>query len=1102
MKNLCFAQSSTFPRGQIFGSPGQKPVLGSAFRILPVTVLILAGGVTAKAASVNWDGGGVNGTDWNTATNWSGDVLPGASDTVFFTTTGLPASTVISLGASQTIRELRINSYSNVPTFTIGSAADITAGNTLTLTNVYRGDNNSGTQTIAANVNLAGDSVWNIINGYSGTVSVTGAVGSASDVTLVKEGSNSLTLSGANTFTGGVRSVGGSLILTNTNAYTGTTAATGGNVTLSFGAATATNIVNSSSTLALGGIRGGGTLTVNGRNLANVVNSQTFNGLTLNAGASTLSIVNGISSGKTLVSLGAITRNVGGTVNFVQPTVATTISAQNGYTTTSTNDAGNILGGWATVGSANWATNDGTNIVAYTAYTNDAWAAGNNTTVTTSGTIADDSTTHSLRFNAAAANTLTLGGTNTITSGGILVTSAVGNNLTTLTGGTLRGSSGGDLVIHQHNTSNSLTIASNIADNTTPTALTKSGSGNLNLTGTLGHTGGTYVNAGTLTLVAGSTDPLVNTGAITVAGGTLSLGTGTNQSTSGAVVLASGTLSGGTLTKSGANYDVRNGTISTKLAGSVGLDKTTSGTVTLSNTAANTFTGTTTITEGNVIGGGAANVIAISGDLVVGSVSGINAASYTNSGSNTVFNSAKNITVYSNGTVSLGGGAQSLNGTISIFGGTITGSQVYQNVTVNMTGGTWSGTTYGNNNSFNTSASDTTATISAALQSSQATKTFTVADGAASVDALMSGSIATGAVTKAGAGYLSMTGSKAYTGITTISGGTLAASVLANGNTSSSIGASSNAAASLRLGNGTTFQYTGSGHTTDRLFTVNGTAAGDSATVEASGTGAVNFNNTGSTAWGTTNQTRTLKLGGTSTADNTLSALIANNGTGAVAFTKEGVGKWILTNANTYTGATTVNGGSLIVNGSLASGSAVTVNSGGTLGGSGIIGGSVTVESGGFLAPGNSPGILTVGSLNLATGSTTSLEIAGAAVRGTDFDGITVTNLNGLTYGGTLSFSFTSSLTNGDTLDLFSFTGTTGGAFTSVVSTGAYAGTWTVGTGVWTLISNDQLLTFNNATGDLLVVANAIPEPSTYAVIGGLLALAAAVCRRSRSSRV
>lgn len=73
---------------------------------------------------------------------------------------------------------------------------------------------------------------------------------------------------------------------------------------------------------------------------------------------------------------------------------------------------------------------------------------------------------------------------------------------------------------------------------------------------------------------------------------------------------------------------------------------------------------------------------------------------------------------------------------------------------------------------------------------------------------------------------------------------------------------------------------------------------------------------------------------------------------GSLALTKTGTGICTLSGANTNTGATTVSAGTLSVTGSTAAGSAVAVASGGTLAGTGTVGGTVTIANGGTLSPG------------------------------------------------------------------------------------------------------------------------------------------------------
>lgn len=111
----------------------------------------------------------------------------------------------------------------------------------------------------------------------------------------------------------------------------------------------------------------------------------------------------------------------------------------------------------------------------------------------------------------------------------------------------------------------------------------------------------------------------------------------------------------------------------------------------------------------------------------------------------------------------------------------------------------------------------------------------------------------------------------------------------------------------------------------------------------------------------------------------------------------------------------------------------------GTLAGTGTIAGSVTVASGANLAPGLSIGTLTVnGALTLAAGSTTYIEVSKTA--GTSD---TVAGTTAVTYGGTLVIhNLAGQLAAGDTFTVFP-NGTRSGTFASVLSaTPGQTATW------------------------------------------------------------
>lgn len=234
------------------------------------------------------------------------------------------------------------------------------------------------------------------------------------------------------------------------------------------------------------------------------------------------------------------------------------------------------------------------------------------------------------------------------------------------------------------------------------------------------------------------------------------------------------------------------------------------------------------------------------------------------------------------------------------------------------------------------------------------------------------------------------------------------------------------------------------------------------------------------------------------------SASISSDMQGAGGFEKSGAGTLTISGSNTHTGATNVTAGKLIVNGSTSGASAVAVSSGATLAGSGAVGGNMTVASGGVLAPGNSPGVLTVsGTTTQESGSIFAWELDTAQSnpttnRGVAYDGINTTSLSGsgaifkILLTGTQDFSNTFWGQTRTWTDIFkSADGITNlSDWASVFSGGfqySYNGKTVAPTGAGSFALSGNSLTWS--------AVSAVPEPSSALV--GLL-VAGALLRRRR----
>ena len=342
---------------------------------------------------------------------------------------------------------------------------------------------------------------------------------------------------------------------------------------------------------------------------------------------------------------------------------------------------------------------------------------------------------------------------------------------------------------------------------------------------------------------------------------------------------------------------------------------------------------------------------------------------------------------------------------------------------------------------------------------------------------------AVGKLTKSDTGTLILGGVSTYTGQTVVNNGLLR---LAGGDNRLPIGSL------VKLGASGNATVAGTTATFD-LNGQNQQISGLESTVSTVDQTSINTVTSASAA--------TLTIGSSSSATNTFGSATAKNRgviTGALAVTKTGAGTQVLGGTNTYTGTTRINAGTLAVTGSLLSSGTVLVNDGGSLSGSGSVG-AVTLGSGSFLKPGNSPGTMTAASSIWQAGSTYSWEIDNATgAAGTNWDLFSVTGALDMS---ALSSSSASTKMNLvlNSLSLANFSTST--EYTWVIAKAASLGGISDGVQNLTGLFNINTANFNGGlpanlpTGGFQVVTGtegslrtlnlmAIPEPSTGSMLG------------------
>lgn len=611
--------------------------------------------------NISWNLAG--GGNWATSGNWSPANIPNASTEVAifnkpgggtitfgtsYTVGGITfnnSAGAYTISQSGSTRTLTLGSYgiqqnddslqritSNRLRLTLGAAATLAVNGTGDLEISTTGGTiaTSATNTLT----LAGSNTG--IGTISSVISGTGGI-------VTKTGTGTWVLSGSNTYTGGTTLADGTLVIDSANAlgtsgtvkFTGGTLQYGTGITADFSSRIANsagaididtngNNVTFASALAgtnTGGLSksGTGTLTLNGANAYT-------GGTTLNAG--TLAVGNNSALGAGTLTVNGGTLSASGGARTLSNAVTLAADLTIGGSQDLTLSGGIALGGNRTF------TIDNTGTTTFSGSLTEPWysdvtKAGNGRLVLSgsnsfSGAMIVNGGTLAVTNSGALGSstwgnivasgaTLELSNNITVSEGGFTIAgtgySSAGaiNNLSgnntlsgqlVLGGATTINSTAGNLTLSSYTDlagydltvagAGGTTFSSQIAGS--GSLLTKTGSGTLTLSGANSYTGGTTLAGGTV--VANNASALGTSGNVAFTGGTLQYGTGITTDLSSRIANSTGAIA---IDTNGNNVTYASSLASTNTGG-----LTKAGTGTLSLTAANNYTGTTTVSGGTL----------------------------------------------------------------------------------------------------------------------------------------------------------------------------------------------------------------------------------------------------------------------------------------------------------------------------------------------------------------------------------------------------------------------------------------------------------------------------------------------------------------------